>query len=334
MMTVHKDAAQGGRLGLLTLALLLAAPLGQQSAHAQDWPSKTITAIAPFAAGSAADVMARIALDQVSKQVGRPIIVENRVGAGGTLGANVVAKAPPDGYTILVHSSSLAAAHGLYPTLPYDTIRDLVPVIPLGLQPMVLVTAPTKGWKTLRDLATAARATSGALNFASAGVGSASHLAVERLRVSAGFEAQHIPFKGAMEAFTEVMAGRVDFAFFPVTPALPLIKDGKLLPLAVSTSKRAVALPDVPTTGEAGLADSGYDFWVGLFLPAKSSRDIITKLHHETAQALQADAVSARFAKLGVQPMTMSHDLFGSYFRNDVAAHVKIVKAAHIKALR
>jgi len=293
-----------------------------------------VTAIAPFAAGSASDVMARIAFDQISKQVGRSIVVENRVGAGGTLGANAVAKAVPDGYTILAHSSSLAAAHGLYPTLPYDTLRDLVPIIPLGLQPLVLVTSPGKGWKTLGDLVAAAKATSGALNFASAGVGSASHIAVERLRVSAGFQAQHIPFKGAMEAFREVMAGRVDMSFFPLAPALPLIKDGKLVPLAVSTSKRTAALAHVPTTVEGGIANSTYDFWVGLFLPARTPRDVVATLHRETARALQTEAVRGRFAKLGVEPMSMSHDQFDVYFRNDVAAHVTIVKAAGISSPR
>ena len=218
-MTVHKISRQGKRCALLAVVCLLTAFRGSGAAQAEAWPDRTVTAaIAPFAAGSAADVMARIALEQISKQVGRPIVVENRVGAGGTLGANVVAKAAPDGYTILAHSSSLAAAHSLYPALPYDTLRDLAPVIPLGLQPMVLVTAPAKGWKTLGDLVAAAKAKSGALNFASAGVGSASHIAAERLRIRAGFEAQHIPFKGAMEAFTEVMAGRVDFSFFPLAP--------------------------------------------------------------------------------------------------------------------
>ena len=196
MMTVRKIAPQGRRRALVTIACLLTSFSGLEAASAETWPSKTVTAIAPFAAGSAADVMARIALDQISKQVGRPIVVENRVGAGGTLGANVVAKAAPDGYTILAHSSSLAAAHGLYPALPYDTLRDLAPVIPLGLQPMVLVTAPAKGWKTLGDLVTAAKAKAGALNFASAGVGSASHIAVERLRVSAGFDGAAHPVQG------------------------------------------------------------------------------------------------------------------------------------------
>jgi tripartite-type tricarboxylate transporter receptor subunit TctC len=332
-MKPRNIAPQGARYAFIAIAIL-SAFTGLDVARAEGWPSKTVTAIAPFAAGSAADVMARVALDETSKQVRYPIIVENRVGAGGTLGAGVVAKAVPDGHTILAHSSSLAAAHGLYRSLPYDTLRDLAPIIPLGLQPMVLVTGPAKGWKTLGDLVTAAKAKDGALNFASAGVGSASHLAVERLRVSAGFEAQHIPFKGAMEAFTEVMTGRVDLAFFPVAPALPLIKDGKLVPLAVSTAKRTLALPQVPTTIEAGMPDSGYDFWVALFLPARTPTDIVIKLHRETERALQTDTVRGRFAKLGVEPMPMSRDQFDAYFRKDVAAHVEIVKAAGIQTPR
>jgi tripartite-type tricarboxylate transporter receptor subunit TctC len=331
MMTVDMVGRQGRCAALLAMGCSLIVMSSSSATLAQEWPAKTVAAIAPFAAGSAADVMARVALDQVSKQVGRPIVVENRVGAGGTLGANLVAKAVPDGYTVLVHSSSLAAAHGLYPKLPYDTLGDLAPIIPLGLQPMVLVTAPSKGFKTLGDLIAAAKAKPGTFNFASAGVGSASHIAAERLRIGSGFKAQHIPFKGAMEAFSEIMAGRVDFSFFPLAPALPLIKSGKLVALAVSTSKRTMAMPDVPTTTEAGLADSGYDFWVGLFLPVKTSRDIVAKLHRETKSALQAVSVRERLAKLGVEPLPMSVDQFSAYFRADVAAHMKIVKSANIR---
>jgi tripartite-type tricarboxylate transporter receptor subunit TctC len=329
MMTVHIIGRQGRRIALAVVACLLSSISGN-SALSQPWPTRTVTAIAPFTAGSAADVVARVALEQVSKQVGRPIVVENRVGAGGTLGANFVAKAAPDGDTILAHSTSLSAAHGLYPALPYDTLRDLVPVTPLGVQPLVLLTAPGTGWKTLADVISAAKAKPGTLNFASAGVGSASHLAVERLRLAAGFEAQHIPFKGAMEAFTEVMTGRVDICFFPIAPALPLIKDGKLAALAVSTSKRTSALPEVPTTIEAGVAESSYDFWVGLFAPAKTPRAILLRIHQETERALQVNAVHERLQKLGVEPMPMSIETFDAYFRNDVAVHAKIVQSARI----
>jgi len=298
-------------------------------AVAQTWPTRPITAVVPLAAGSASDVMGRVVLDQVSRQVGQPIVVENRPGAGGTIGANVVAKAPPDGNTILVYGA-LAISHALYSKLPYSTLDDFAPVVPIGLQPLVLVTAPAKGFKTLADLIAAAKARPGALNYASAGIGSASHFAAERLRVSAGIEAQHVTFRGANEALTEVVGGRVDFIYIPIAPALPLINDGKLVALAISAEKRAAELPDVPTSGEAGLANSAYPFWSGLFVPAKTPRDIIVRLHDETEKALQLAAVQERLAKLGVEPMPMSLDQFEKFFRDDVAANVQLVKAAHI----
>jgi tripartite-type tricarboxylate transporter receptor subunit TctC len=298
-------------------------------ALAQEWPARTITAIVPFSAGAATDIVARVALDQVANQVGRPIVVENRGGAGGTIGANMVAKAAPDGYTLLAHGA-LQIAHALYSKLPYDTLRDFVPVIPIALQPLVLVTAPSKGFQTLGDLVTAAKARPGLLNFSSGGVGSASHFAAERLRISAGIEVQHIPFRGPAEALTEVMAGRVDFFFLPIAPALPLINEGKLVALAVSTSKRATALPQVPTTAEAGLAESAYPFWSGLFFPAQTPREIIAKLHGETERALQAPAVQERLAKLGAELMPMSQEQFDKYFRDDVERNVRLVRAANI----
>ena len=298
-------------------------------AVAQTWPTRPITAVVPLAAGSASDVMGRVVLDQVSRQVGQPIVVENRPGAGGTIGANVVAKAPPDGNTILVYGA-LAISHALYSKLPYSTLDDFAPVVPIGQQPLVLVTAPAKGFKTLADLIAAAKARPGALNYASAGIGSASHFAAERLRVSAGIEAQHVTFRGANEALTEVVGGRVDFIYIPIAPALPLINDGKLVALAISAEKRAAELPDVPTSGEAGLANSAYPFWSGLFVPAKTPRDIIVRLHDETEKALQLAAVQERLAKLGVELMPMSLDQFEKFFRNDVAANVQLVKAAHI----
>jgi tripartite-type tricarboxylate transporter receptor subunit TctC len=309
------------------IAAVVASP---DMASAQAWPARTITAIVPFAAGSASDVIPRIVLDQVAKQVGRTIVVENRGGAGGILGSSMVARAAPDGHTILA-SGALATAHSLYPKLPYDTLRDFAPVIPLGQQPMVLVTAPSKGFKTLADLISAAKAMPGGLNYASAGIGSAAHFAAERLRISARFEVQHIPFRGATEGLTETLAGRVDFFFVPLAPALSLINDGKLLALAVSTPKRAVALPQVPTTTEAGYVGSSYEFWVGLFLPAKTPRDIVARLHSETAAALAIATVRERLAKIGVEPMPMSAEQFTTYFRDDVAAMSTLVKVANIR---
>jgi tripartite-type tricarboxylate transporter receptor subunit TctC len=303
----------------------LAAP-----ATAQDWPTKNITVIVPLGAGSATDVMARVVMDQVGKQLGRTIVVENRPGAGGTIGANLVAKSAPDGYTVLAYGA-LSIANALYSKIPYDTLRDFVPVIGLGQQPLAVVTSPASGYKTLGDLVAAAKARPAALNYTSAGIGSASHFGAERLLASAGISVQHIAFKGAPEAITDIVAGRADFSIQPFTVSLALINDGKLVALAVSAAKRAAIKPDVPTTVEAGLpADSFYPFWSGLFLPAATPREIVEKLHTEVAAALRAPNVRAQLEKLAVEPLDLNLDQFGKFFRDDVEANLALVKAAHI----
>jgi tripartite-type tricarboxylate transporter receptor subunit TctC len=192
----------------------------------------------PLGAGSATDVMTRVIMDQVGKQIGRTIVVENRPGAGGTIGANMVAKSAPDGYTVLAYRA-LSIANALYSKIPYDTLRDFVPVIGIGQQPLAVVTSPASGYKTLGDLIAAAKAKPGALNYTSAGIGSASHFGAERLLASAGISVQHIAFKGAPEAITDIVAGRADFSIQPFTVSLALINDGKLVALAVSAAKRA-----------------------------------------------------------------------------------------------
>jgi len=303
--------------------------VGPDAALADTWPTRTITTIVPFTAGSASDVVTRIVLDQVSKQVGQPIVIENRGGAGGTLGARLVAQAAPDGYTVL-STGALSVTHAMRRTLPYDTHQDFVPVIPLGFQPMVLVTSPTKGFKTLHDLISVAKTKPGVLNFASTGLGSPSHFAAERLSISAGIKAQHIPFRGAPDGLTEVLTGRVDYFFVTLAPALSLIEHGKLVALAISAGQRVTPLPSVPTTTEAGVADAAYDFWVGLYLPAKTPADIVVKLHRETEIALQVPSVRELLTKLGVEPMPMSREHFAKFFRDDLEANVSLVRAANI----
>jgi tripartite-type tricarboxylate transporter receptor subunit TctC len=300
------------------------------AAHAQDWPARNITVVVPLGAGSATDVLTRVIMDQVGKQLGRTIIVENRPGAGGTIGANMVAKAAPDGYTALAYGA-LPIANALYSKIPYDTLHDFAPVIGLGQQPLVVVTSPTSGYKTLGDLIAAAKAKPGALNYTSAGVGSASHFGAERLLASAGISVQHIAFKGAAEAVTDIVAGRADFSVQPFTPTLALINDGKLVALAVSAATRTAIKPDVPTTMEAGLpADSFYPFWSGLFLPAATPHDIAEKLYRETAAALKMPNVRAQLDKLGVEPMNMDREQFAKFFSDDVESNLALVKAAHI----
>jgi tripartite-type tricarboxylate transporter receptor subunit TctC len=297
---------------------------------AETWPARAIQVISPFSAGNATDIVARVVLDQVSRQLGQSFIIENRPGGGGSLGAAAVAKADPDGYTLLLSSSSMSSQVVLHKTLPYDPVRDFVSVVLFGIQPSVLVTAPSKGWKSVSDLVAAAKARPGELNFASAGVGAASHMAAERLRLAANINVQHIPFRGPVDAFTEVMAGRVDYYYLPIAPALPNIKNGKVVALAVSTPKRAALLPEVPTVGEAGYPKAQYLFWGGLAAPVGTPRVIIDKLHDETQKALAVPAIQERLATLGVQLMPMSVDEFGKFAADDVAATVNLAKEINL----
>ena len=310
----------------------VALPALSQVTRAQAWPTKPIRAIVPFTAGSAVDVIPRAVFEQLSSELGQSIIVENRTGAGGTIGAAAVARADPDGYTILVNSSAHTVNPSLFPNTPYDTMRDFSGVIPLGSLSNVLVVAPSRGFRTLRDLVVAAKAKPGSMIYASAGIGSATHFSAERLRLSAGFEGVHVPFRGAPEAYTEVMAGRVDFFCGALTSALPLIRDGRLLALAVSTPKRASALPDVPTTLESGFGNSDYTFWVAMFVPAKTPSAIVDRLHQQTLKTLQTAGMREKLAKLGVDPMVMSPGELDALVKAEIAANAAVIKAANIKA--
>lgn len=312
--------------GAVAGAILSLATFG---AGADEWPSRTITAISTVSAGNAGDTVARVVFEQLSKQLGQSIVIENRTGAGGVTGSASAAHADPDGYTLLLQTSSQGSAIVLHKTLPYDPVNDFIPAAMFGVQPSVLVVSPDKGWKTVADLIKAAKANPGKLNFASAGVGSASHFAAAKLLRAAGIDAQHIPFRGA-EGLNELIAGRIDFYFVPIAPAVPHIKNGGVLPLAVSTPKRAVMLPDVPTIGEAGYPSAQYIFWGGLAVPAKTPRDIVNKLHDETEKALKVPEVRERLATLGVEPMLMSVDEFGKFVRNDIAGIVKLGKDIHL----
>jgi tripartite-type tricarboxylate transporter receptor subunit TctC len=304
---------------------------GTAAATAADWPSRPMLAISPFAAGSANDLVARIVLDQVGQVLGQPFVLENRPGGGGIVGAASVVRADPDGYTYILSSASMSSQVILHKSLPYDALRDLEPVAMLGAQPSVLVAAPEKGFRTVADLVAAAKAKPGALNFASAGIGSASHIAGERFRLAAGIDVQHIPYKGPVEALADVMTGRVDFYFLPLAPALPLIGQGRVTALAVSTTKRAAALPDVPTIAEAGYPDATYLFWGGISAPAKTPRDIVDKLNAAVGKALAMPAVQEKLEHLGVQPMPMTPDQYAKFFADDMAAMVKLGKDAHIE---
>jgi len=318
------------RRRFLTLSgAALATPALARFAGAQTWPAKSIRAIVPFTAGSTVDIIGRVVLDPLSQLLGQTIVIENRGGAGGTIGSAAVAKADPDGYTLLINASAHSAAPAAYPSITYDPAGDFAAIIPFGSVPNVMVIAPSKGIKTVRELA--ARAQAGGMTYASAGTGSATHWAAERFRVSAGFKATHIPFRGGPEALTEVMTGRVDFMCIGITSGLPLIRDHQLLALAVSSPQRTPTLPQVPTTLESGFADSDYIFWNGMLAPAKTPPAIVERLYRETQKVLAMPAVQAKFAPLGIDPMPMSPKEFDALIRKEIDTNKKLAQAAGLK---
>jgi tripartite-type tricarboxylate transporter receptor subunit TctC len=314
---------------LIILGALLA--LLPATASAQTWPTRQpIRLIVPFTAGSATDIIARTVMEQLSKQIGQTIVVENRLGAGGTLGIGAVGKADPDGYTLLAHSTSFAVTATTYSNPGYDARRDFAGITALASLPNVLAVPPNK-YATLKDLVAAAKANPDRLNYATAGAGSASHLNAERLLSAAGIKVQHVPFKGGPEALTEIMAGRVDFYFVPLPPARSLLQGGKLAVLAVSSAKRAAALPDVPTTIEAGFPNSDYNFWVGFWAPAGTPKEIINKLNAETVKALSDPAVKEKLANAGGEPLPMGPAEFDAFVQREIDVNAMLVKASGVQ---
>lgn len=305
----------------------LAAPIAQ----AQTYPDKPIHIVVAFTPGSATDVVARAVAQAMSQSMGQPIVVDNRPGAGGTIAATLVAKAPPDGYTLLVHSSGHTVNPSIYPNLGYDTVKDLKGVSLLAQQPNILVAAPSKGWKTATDLVKAAQAEPGKLTYASAGAGSGTHMNAEKFRLHAKFDALHIPYKGTPEALNDTMTGRVDYFFAPVVSALSIVRDGKLTALAVGSAKRASVLPDVPTTEEAGYPGSAYNFWIGLLAPAGTPPALIARLNAEVVKALASPEVKERLGALGADPSPLASAEFDKLIARELVENAEIVKEAGIK---
>jgi tripartite-type tricarboxylate transporter receptor subunit TctC len=311
---------------LVTGVVLSLSAVGK--ARAEDWPSSPIRAIVPYSAGSAADIVPRIVFEQLTHQLGQPIVIENRPGASGTIGARIVAHAAPDGYMLLAASSGYTIAPATIANLPYDPVKDFVAIASLGDLPNVLVISPSKNIRTVQQLVAAAKVTP--ITFGTTGVGGPIHLTMERFRQAAGFQARIIPFKGAPEALTEAMAGRIDVYYAPILSALPFIQGGKLLPLAVSSRKRASVLPDVPTTLEAGYPNSDYNFWIGLFAPAKTPRAIVERLNAEVSKALATPAVVEKLEKIGVQPVAMTSEQFNEFVRQEFKTNAELAEAAGI----
>jgi tripartite-type tricarboxylate transporter receptor subunit TctC len=296
---------------------------------ADNYPTRPIRVISPFAAGSASDTVSRVVLDQVSQIIGQPMVIETKPGAGGVVGFADVAKADPDGYTVVVSSTSMGTGMVLHHSLPYDPAKDFAAVAMFGVQPNVLVASKQSGFKTVADLVAAAKANPGKLTFASAGVGSSSHMAGERLRLAANIDVRHVPFRD--QGLTEVMAGRIDYYFIPLAAAASALGSGQLAVLAVSSTKRVALLPDVPSVAEAGYPAAEFSFWVGLSVPVQTPRAVIDKLHAATETALQDPVLQEKLAKLGVEPKLMSVDAFAKFVKDDLVATVQLAKDAHIE---
>jgi tripartite-type tricarboxylate transporter receptor subunit TctC len=310
-------------------AALALAPLAAQS---QGFPisGKTVRLVSGASAGSASDIIGRAVAEKLQAELGVPVVMENRTGAAGTIAAQNIVTSPPDGHSIFVYT----AAHTVTPLIskvPYDALRDFVGITPLAVVPNVMVVAADKGYKTVKDVVDAAKAKPGALNYASVGVGTATYMNAEKFRIATGINAVHVPYKGSPEAITETVAGRVDYFFAPLVSALPMIKAGKLIALAVGTTKRSALLPDVPTLAEAGVPRSDYLFWIGMLVSSKTSRDVVQKINQATLKALQAPEVRERFVALGADALPMSPEQFDALIREEMASNAEIIKAAGIK---
>jgi tripartite-type tricarboxylate transporter receptor subunit TctC len=306
---------------------LCCAPL----AIGQGYPNKTVHFIVPFTAGSATDILARTFGQKLSEMWGQSVIVENRPGAGGTIGAAVVAKSPPDGYTLLVNSAAQAYNVSIYPALTYDTAKDFVEIAPLAGQPNVLIVAPATGIKSVAELIALAKQKPGPLNFGSAGTGSGTHINAEKFKLAAGIDVVHIPYKGTPEALNDTLAGRVTYFFSPISAALPNVREGKLIALGVSTAKRSSALPNVPTIAEAALPGFDYNLWVGLFAPAGTPPDIIDKLARAINDALKSRDVIEPLQKQGIDVLGGTPKEFADYVRSETAKWSRVVAAAGMK---
>ncbi|MDM0048215.1 tripartite tricarboxylate transporter substrate binding protein [Variovorax sp. J22R115] len=314
------------RRAALLASLALTASFGATAQNG--YPSKPIRVIVPFAAGSTTDIIARAIADKMGASMGQTLVIDNRGGASGTIGQQAVATAAPDGYTIMIHSSSHTVSPSTFAKLPFDTVTDFAGVTPISTLPNALVISPAKNIKTLKELVAAAKAKPGTVNFASAGQGSATHLNAEKFKLAAKIDATNIPFKGSADAVTEVLSGRVDYYFSPIAPVIGQIKEGHLLALAVGSPQRAAALPDVPTTAEAGVPGSEFNFWIGMMAPAKTPRDIVNRLHDEVAKALASPEVKERFLKLGADAWTLKPEQFDAYIKDEIASNATLVKAA------
>lgn len=313
----------------MTAAMLIAT--ASTAAVAQDYPVRAIRMIVPLTPGSGADIAGRIIAKYLSDAWHQPVIVENRPGAGGQIGTQVVAKAEPDGYTLLVQSASHAANSAIYKSLPYDPLKDLTDVALLGVTPYVMVTAPNGPYKSLKALVDAAKASPGNIPFASAGVGSSTHLAAEYVVDLAGIKMLHVPYRGSPEAIQDTIAGRTAFYMAPINTAVGLVSEGRLAAIGVSTRQRADVLPAAVPLAEQGFPAYDVSLWFGMWAPVGTPTAVVQKLNAQVASIMQNAEVIEQFGKLGISPRPMKPDEFASFVRSEIVTYQRIVKQADIQ---
>lgn len=316
------------RHALAALALALAAP-----AFAQDgWPAKPVRLIVPFSPGGSTDVIGRMLGQKLSALWGQPVVIENRAGAGGNVGADVVAKAPGDGYTLLMASGSITINPALYKKMPFDTQKDLIPITNVAQGPMLVVVQDGAPYKTLKDLVAAAKAKPGGINFASAGVGSQVHLAGENFADAAGVDLQHVPYKGEALGYNDLIAGQVQMMVGNFAAASALIGPGRLRALAVTSKTRMPQMPELPTAHESGLPGFENIGWFGLFAPAGTPAAVIQKVHRDTAQVMAETEIKARLYVQGMSPVVNSTADFGRQVQQELGRWAKVVAARKLQA--
>jgi len=300
-------------------------------ALAQDFPTKPVHLIISFTPGSSTDIVGRAVAAKLSEIWGQQVVAENRVGAGGTIGSAAVARAAPDGYTLLSNSSAHVANPSIYAAMPYDTLKDFTNIAPLAGGPNVLIVGQQAGWKTFADFINAAKAKPGSLNFSSAGIGSGTHFNLEKLKLMAGIDVAHVPYKGTPEAISDTIAGRVCCYFAPMNAALSHVQGGKAIALAVSSAQRSPLLPNVPTVAESGVPGFDYTLWVGLWGPVGMASDLVNKINADVRKALASPDLAERLTKLGQVPMDMPPPQFTEFVRKELEDTARVMKAAGIK---
>jgi tripartite-type tricarboxylate transporter receptor subunit TctC len=311
------------------IAFFLAALATQ--AFAQAYPTKPVRIIIAFTPGSSTDIVGRAVAAKLQELWGQPVIAENRAGAGGAIGSAAVLREAADGYTLLANSSAHVSNPSIYASLPYDTLKDFANIAPLAGGPNVLIVGPQAGWKSLGDFLAAAKAKPGELNFSSAGIGSGTHFNLEKLKLMAGINVTHVPYKGTPEAIGDTISGRVCCYFAPINAALPHVQGGRAIALGVSSAQRSELLPNVPTIAEQGVAGFDYTLWVGLWGQAAMPADLVAKINADVRKALASPDLKERLTKLGTLPMDMSPQQFSAFVRREIEDTARVVKAAGIK---